>query len=119
MGSTATGCTPGSAKAKWTAVVPAPSGARNAKVLDELMATLRPSAGGDHMPDGRLSGSDPVQVHDLRPPEIPRQRDGADGKASSPRKPAHLVLAQDRSDQALGLLEHLHALAIARADRRL
>ena len=70
------------------------------------------------MPDGRLSGSDPVQVHDLRPPEVPRQRDGADGKPSSPREPAHLVLAQDRSDQALGLLEHLHALAIARADRR-
>ena len=67
------------------------------------------------MPDGRFSGSEPVQVHDLRPPEIPRQRGGADDKPTYPSEPAHLVPAQDRPDQALGLLEHLHALAIARA----
>ena len=87
------------------------------KVFDELMATSRPSAGGDHMPDGRPSGSEPVQVNDLRPSEIPRQRGGgADGEPSYPHEPAHLVpLAQDRPDQALGLLERLHALAIARA----
>jgi LuxR family transcriptional regulator, maltose regulon positive regulatory protein len=89
----------------------------SSKVFDELMATSRPSAGGDHMPDGRPGGSEPVQVHDLRPPEIPRQRDGgADDEPSHPHEPANLVLlAQDRPDQALGLLERLHAWEIARA----
>jgi LuxR family transcriptional regulator, maltose regulon positive regulatory protein len=89
----------------------------SAKVFDELMATSRPSAGGDHVPDGRPNGSEPVLVHDLRPPEIPRQRGGgADDEPSYPHEPARLVLlAQDRPDQALGLLERLHALAIARA----
>lgn len=89
----------------------------SAKVLEELMATSRTSAGGDHVPDGRPSGSEPVQLHDLRPPEIPRQRGGgADDEPTYPHEPAHLVLlAQDRPDQAPGLLEHLHALAIARA----
>jgi LuxR family maltose regulon positive regulatory protein len=89
----------------------------SAKVFDELMATSRPSAGGDHVPDGRPSGSEPVQLHDLRPPEIPRQRGGGtDDEPSYPHEPAHLVLlAQDRADHALGLLERLHALAIARA----
>jgi LuxR family maltose regulon positive regulatory protein len=67
------------------------------------------------MPDGIPSGSEPVQVHDLRPPEIPRQRGGADDKPSHPGEPAHQVLAQDRPDQAVELLEHLHALAVAQA----
>jgi LuxR family transcriptional regulator, maltose regulon positive regulatory protein len=88
-----------------------------AKVFADLMATSRPPAGGDHVPDGRPSGSELVQVHDLRPPEIPRQRGGdADDEPSYPHEPANLVLlAQDRPDQALELLERLRALAIARA----
>jgi LuxR family maltose regulon positive regulatory protein len=67
------------------------------------------------MPDGIPSGSEPAQVHDLRPPEIPRQRGGADDKPSQPGEPAHQVLAQGRPDQAVELLEHLHALAVAQA----
>jgi len=67
------------------------------------------------MPDGRPSGSEPVQVNNLRPPEIPRQCGGADDEPSYPREPAHLVLAGDRPNQALGQLEHLHAWEITRA----
>jgi LuxR family transcriptional regulator, maltose regulon positive regulatory protein len=68
------------------------------------------------MPDGRASGCEPVHAHDLRPPEIPRQRGGgADDEPTHAGAPAHRVPARDRLDQALGLLEHLHSWAIARA----
>ncbi len=71
------------------------------------------------MPDGRPSGSEPVQVRDLRPHEIPRQRGpGAHDEPNSLREGAYLVLARvllasGATDRALGLLERLHAFAIA------
>jgi LuxR family maltose regulon positive regulatory protein len=67
------------------------------------------------MLDGRPSGSEPVQVRELRPEEIPRRRGlGADDAPDDPRESAYLVLlAQDRPDRALGLLQRLRASAIA------
>jgi len=71
------------------------------------------------MPDGRRSGSEPVQVRDLRPHEIPRQHGlGAHDEPNYLREGAYLVLARvllasGAADRALGLLERLHAFAIA------
>ena len=67
------------------------------------------------MPDGRPSGSEPVRVRELRPGEVPRLRGlGADDAPDDPRESEYLVLlAQDRPDRAVGLLQRLHASAIA------
>jgi hypothetical protein len=62
------------------------------------------------MPDGESSGSAPVHVRDLPPHEVPRRcgLGGADDSPDNPREPAYLVLlALDRPDRALGLVEGL------------
>jgi ATP/maltotriose-dependent transcriptional regulator MalT len=68
------------------------------------------------MADGTSSGSEPVQVRDLRPREIFRRRgDGrAEDEPSPLREPTHLVLlAQDRPDHSLAMADLLLGLLVA------
>lgn len=65
------------------------------------------------MADGTSSGSEPVQVRDLRPREIFRRRGdgGAEDEPSPLREPTYLVLlAQDRSDHSLAMADLLGLL---------
>jgi LuxR family maltose regulon positive regulatory protein len=69
------------------------------------------------MADGISSGSEPVQVRDLRPREILRRRgDGSAEDEPSPfREPTYLVLlAQDRPDHSLAMADLLGLLATPR-----
>jgi LuxR family maltose regulon positive regulatory protein len=68
------------------------------------------------MADGTSSGSEPVQVRDLRPREILRRRgDGrAEDEPSHLREPTYLVLlAQDRPDHSLAMADLLGLLVAA------
>jgi LuxR family transcriptional regulator, maltose regulon positive regulatory protein len=67
------------------------------------------------MPDGESSGSAPVHVRDLPLHEISLRRrpGGADDSPDYPREAAYLVLlALDRPDRALGLVDRLQGLGV-------
>jgi DNA-binding CsgD family transcriptional regulator len=77
--------------------------------------------GGDHMADGTSSGSEPLQVRDLRQREVFRRRGdgGAEDEPSPLGEPTYLVLlAQDRPDHSLAMPDLLGLLvATQRTDQ--